>query len=651
MTAVLALTVFLCLAGCFPQLQEPVFAYSNGYDIKHIDVDITVDEDNTYHIVETIDTWYEEGAGKHGIIRRLPLRNRIYRADGSTGRNRAEVSDVYVNAPYSVSHYTDECEIRIGSASETIEGDMQYVISYTYDIGPDRLSGADEFYFNIVGNDWDTTVESVSFAVHFPKEFQYNADTLGFSHGYAGDGDYEGVIYKVEENTVYGVYDQPLASYQGLTMRLTLPNRYFVRSGGVWDAVMWVCRFVPFAGLAAMLLIWLRRRAGEPAETVEFYPPDQLDPLTMGYVYDGKVNRRDITSLLIYLANLGCLSIRETGKKDYEIVLQQQYTGGFEPARLFFNGLKNRSSKNKYDEEVVTRDRLKKHFYVTTDRVRAEMEEPRYAMQFFLPVRRYHALALVFAFLSLCGGVFAYVYGQFYDPWTAVMPLLFVTIMTVSFLPAFLLTGTRAGKSVVKTFLIILGLVFVMTMVVSGMVFTGSSLLQLSSPVTWFAVGCAAAVVGTLLIGFRMHPRSLYGKDLVSRIRGFRRFLETAEKDRLKMLAEQDPQYFYNILPYAYVLGVSSKWIARFDEIAEAPPAWLQGGNDFAGAAVMDTIERSMRSFGHDMTSEPRATFSGGSDSGGWSSSSSSDSSWSSSGSSGGGSSGGGSGGGGGSSW
>ena len=78
-----------------------------------------------------------------------------------------------------------------------------------------------------------------------------------------------------------------------------------------------------------------------------------------------------------------------------------------EPARLFFNGLKNRSRKNRYDEEVVTRDRLKKHFYVTTDRIRAEMEEPRYAMQYFLPVRRYHALALVFAFLSLCMGVFA----------------------------------------------------------------------------------------------------------------------------------------------------------------------------------------------------------------------------------------------------
>ena len=644
--AVLTLAVFLCLAGLFPLLQEPVFAYSNGYDIKHIDVDITVDEDNTYHIIETIDAWYEEGAGKHGIIRRLPLRNSIYREDGSIGRNRAEVSDIYVNAPYSVSHYSDECQIRIGSASETVEGDMQYVISYTYDIGPDRLAGADEFYFNIVGTDWDTTIESVSFAVHFPKEFQYNEETLGFSHGYTGSGDYRDVLYKVEENTVYGTYDQPLDAYHGLTMRLTLPNRYFVRRG-IWDVLLWICRFLPFACFALMLLVWLRRRLGQPAETVEFYPPENLDPLSIGLIYDGRVDRKDITSLLIYLANLGCLAIRETNKKDYKIVLLHQYAGDFEPARIFYNGLKTRSRKNKQGEETVTKGSLKKHFYITTDRVRAEIEEPRYSMQYFLPVRRYHALALVLAFLSLCAAVYAYIYGQFFDPWRAVLPLLFITIMTVSFL---LLSGTRAGKSVIKMLLIIFGVMIAFMLVVRGMV-SGFGGMQMPASAAWFAIGSAAAVVGILVIGFRMHPRTLYGKELLSRIRGFRRFLETAEKDRLQLLAEQDPQYYYNILPYAYVLGVSSKWIARFDEIAEAPPTWLEGSDSLTGIAVMDTIDRSMRSFGNAMTSEPHVTFSGGSSGSSWSSSSSSDSSWSSSSSSGGGSSGGGSGGGGGSSW
>lgn len=38
-------------------------------------------------------------------------------------------------------------------------------------------------------------------------------------------------------------------------------------------------------------------------------------------------------------------------------------------------------------------------------------------------------------------------------------------------------------------------------------------------------------------------------------------FLETAEKEKLEQLVFEDPKYFYNILPYAYVLGVSDKWI------------------------------------------------------------------------------------------
>ncbi len=650
--AVVTAAVILWITGAFFTTPEQAFAYNNGYDIKHIDVDITVDEDNTYHVVETIDAWYEEGAGKHGIIRRLPLRNTIYREDGSQGRNRAQIRDIYVDAPYAVSNYSDECQIRIGSASETVEGDVQYVISYTYDIGPDRLAGADEFYYNIVGTDWDTTVESVSFAVHFPKEFQYNGDTLGFTHGYAGSGNYRDVDYKVEENTVYGTYDQPLDAYSGLTMRLTLPNRYFVRSGGIWDVLLWVCRFLPLASFVLMLLVWLRSRSGKPAETVEFYPPEELDPLSVGLIYDGKADRKDITSLLIYLANLGCLSIRETGKKDYEIVLLQQYAGDFEPLKVFYNGLKTRSHKNKQGERTVTRSDLKKHFYITVDRVRDEMEEPRVTTQYFLPVRRYHALALVLSFLSVCAVVFAFFYGQFCDPWIAVMPLMFIMIMLVCFLPALLFTGGRSGGGAGKVLLITIGMIFAIMLVFLMMRYSADGIVSLLQAQNRFVPGGIAAIIGTLVIGFRMHPRTLYGQELLSRIKGFRGFLETAEKDRLKLLAEQDPQYFYNVLPYAYVLGVSSKWIARFDEIAEAPPAWLEGSDALNGVAVMDTIDRSVRSFGHAMTSEPRATFSGGASGGSdWSSSGSSDSSWSSSSSSGGGSSGGGSGGGGGSSW
>ena len=60
---------------------------------------------------------------------------------------------------------------------------------------------------------------------------------------------------------------------------------------------------------------------------------------------------------------------------------------------------------------------------------------------------------------------------------------------------------------------------------------------------------------------------------------GFKKFIETAEKHRLQALVEKDPEYFYNILPYAYIFGISDKWIKKFEGIMEFKPDWYSGTN------------------------------------------------------------------------
>ena len=99
----------------------------------------------------------------------------------------------------------------------------------------------------------------------------------------------------------------------------------------------------------------------------------------------------------------------------------------------------------------------------------------------------------------------------------------------------------------------------------------------------------------------------------------------------------QDPTYFYNILPYTYVLGVSDKWIKKFESISLQAPSWYDSSNGFDLSSFGTFIKSTMVSAQSAMSSSPSSS-SGGSSSGGG-------------GSSGGGSSGGGSGGGGGGSW
>ena len=125
---------------------------------------------------------------------------------------------------------------------------------------------------------------------------------------------------------------------------------------------------------------------------------------------------------------------------------------------------------------------------------------------------------------------------------------------------------------------------------------------------------------------------------MLGKIRGFKRFLETARKEELERLVEENPSYFYDILPYTYVLGVSNKWIKKFESINMKSPEWYDSPNTFSVVSFGNTINRTLNSTNIAMSTSPSS--SGGS-SGGYSGGSSG-------GSSGGGSSGGGSGGGGG---
>ena len=65
--------------------------------------------------------------------------------------------------------------------------------------------------------------------------------------------------------------------------------------------------------------------------------------------------------------------------------------------------------------------------------------------------------------------------------------------------------------------------------------------------------------------------------DIYGRIMAFKTFLLDAEIDRLETLVEEDPDYFYDILPYCYILKITEKLKPKFDRIALDGPSWYLG--------------------------------------------------------------------------
>lgn len=126
--------------------------------------------------------------------------------------------------------------------------------------------------------------------------------------------------------------------------------------------------------------------------------------------------------------------------------------------------------------------------------------------------------------------------------------------------------------------------------------------------------------------------RTKYGIEMLEKLSGFKNFLKTVEKDRLESLVMDNPNYFYDILPFAYVFGISDKWIKKFESISLQAPSWYDSSDAFNISSFEAFMSSAMASAQGAMSSSPSSSSSSG-------------------GSSGGGSSGGGSGGGGGGSW
>ena len=129
-----------------------------------------------------------------------------------------------------------------------------------------------------------------------------------------------------------------------------------------------------------------------------------------------------------------------------------------------------------------------------------------------------------------------------------------------------------------------------------------------------YIIGIICIVV--LIVFAKIMPkRTPFGNEILGKLRGFKRFLETAEKPQLEALVNENPEYFYNILPYTYALGVSKVWMSRFETIAMQAPDWYVSYNTstFDMHEFNYFMNDTMKSAQSAMSSSPSSDSGGGS--------------------------------------
>ncbi len=74
-----------------------------------------------------------------------------------------------------------------------------------------------------------------------------------------------------------------------------------------------------------------------------------------------------------------------------------------------------------------------------------------------------------------------------------------------------------------------------------------------------------------------MKKRTPEAQKEYEKMRGFRKFVLTAELSRIEMLLKDYPDYYNDIIPYCLVMGISKKVEKRFAPLQLALPEWANG--------------------------------------------------------------------------
>ncbi len=393
----------------------------------------------------------------------------------------------------------------------------------------------------------------------------------------------------------------PLGASESFILSLSYEEDAFVRKARVYD---WVIPLVSVLILAVTAVLSCIKKEKQLVPTIEFYPPDGLNPAEVGYIIDNVVNNEDITSLIFYWASHGQETIEFYEKNKFKLNFVSELDDihrSYEKAMF--------ASLWRYGQDgYVLSSQLEEKFYPAIHKATAGVKKI-YSSNRALIDEKANSQSILF------GGAAAIVPAVLYIIASAVYRFSFETNLILNIVSAAVLIGTLillrknrekkyiGGKS--NVWLGILAVVLTIVGVAASLAVVGGNINAFSWLIT--AVSSAAAV----LVSPKIVKRTDAGTYLLGRCIGFKQFLETAERERLEMLLEQTPDYYYNILPYAQVLGVSKIWEEKFKDLVVQPPTWYTGYN-YGNIYMTRMLLRSMNSVSRTMSSVPAKSSGGG---------------------------------------
>ncbi len=586
-----------------PAALYPLFEPDYSDRILQFHTDIAVQRNGDLNVTEYITVYNGNGHGnsanndiQRGIVRDFPT---VYTdKDGykvKTGFSLKQVSRNDMAEPYITEMLVNGERIMIGKSDVFIDtGVYTYKLEYITNQQVRFDTAKDELYWNVNGNGWVFTADSISCSIRFPEGaniFEYDCYT-----GVQGSTEKDCRSRKASGNEIFFSSTRRMNAYEGLTVAAAIEKGVLIAPGKAASTWLFLKANYILPFLSALLLFlfgfyfsaW-RKKGRDPKQGTifpQFEPPAGLTPADTGYILDQKYRSR------LFAASLVDAAVN----KDLEISVDRvgtifktnEYTF-LKPDKVEGVGTAEKISQYGFSLHEIYGEKAKSGTYNPVFKNLNTTLEKNLKDKFLLTKKTKPGARGMFALNSGFG-------------------YLGMVLFFLGLIVSFFFTVNFFSKQV-----------FIIT------------------------VFLMLAILLVNIIFMRiMKAYTKEGRAITDHILGFKMYLEQAEQRMYNMLTppEKNLELFEKYLPYAIALGVENEWAEKFDSIIQQAiaegyqPAYFRGSagsfsNNFNVAAMSAGISSGLSSTISSASTPPS----------------------SSSGSSGGGSSGGGGGGGGGGGW
>ena len=583
-------------------LPAPAAHAASGERITDYKVTLTARTNGDLHVSEVID--YDFGTSdRHGIQRGIPVEqtwdedyNRVWELDDIHATRDGQGEQV------ATDDSGDVTVIRVGKKNKTVSGVQHYQLDYTVRGAFLARNGRVELAWNALGTTTQVPVDHAEVTLVAPDGVR--ATELGCTFGSFGSGGKcgrEGSTYVVtglhaEEGVTVG-YAFPAGSIGGLGPILRHKVTFgYAFTGQLWAIIAGPAAFV--VGLLAMLFAWWRRgrdlafagqipgltpvpgqdsattAAGDVETSVSFTPPPDVRPAQLGFVMNEGFVQRHITATIVDLAVRGFLRIEEvhdgddpdSKPTDHRIVSLRGFTrSGRAPASAEHYRGDAADEPNDYELAI-----LRSLFGNNKTEV-------------LLSDKKYHLSKMV----------------------TRVRKRLTKQAIERQWF--------RRDPATVRLHWYVAGGVVLMVGIIGGAIAAiGGAALA--------GAGLAALGIAAMIVGSKMPRRAPAGTAVHQAGLAFRRYIATAEAERLR---EQERENVFNrYLPYAIVFDLAEHWVKTFaDTMAYADTGGGYFGAPYyaawyAGSHGFDSFTSGLSSFGSSVSATLATQSSGGSSGG-----------------------------------